>query len=136
MRYWAILFCLLFVGSVVNAAPVAVPGVTIEDTGVPRGVELCEILRKEVEASTTTWTLGKCASELLDRGLEQYETQVTGTALQVQMTADLLTALTDLRNNTPPQWDPACPDGVVDVEFGETCDDNDSGGCTAECQTP
>ena len=137
MRVAIIAVCLLAMAWPIRAADLTCtvpPG-----AAVTKAIELCEVLRLRLSVRAADWDNDVCATEFLRIGLETGErTRARNEAAATTRTV-VRDAVAAFRADHPPSVASAfCGDTIVDVEFGEECDDGndvDGDGCSVDCQT-
>lgn len=130
-----IAIALFLVAGAVSAANLTV---IIPSEAVPKGVEMCEILRNELRVRSSEWSNNLCATIFTRIGMRVYVARDERRGAQ-QTIDDLVQVEVDLFDtNWPKPFTRAvCGDGTLDTEFGEECDDDNviSGdGCSAKCR--
>ncbi len=110
---------------------------TIPTRAVPRAIELCEVLRLQLQVRKAEWANNVCATELLRIGFQTVNRTVSNRESKRAARQAVQTAVDRLKTDHPIAFVPAvCGDGIIDTEFGETCDDGnttDGDGCPSNC---
>jgi len=131
-RLFLILFLISSLASAANLT-VVVPG-----SAVPNAVEMCEVLRHEVQVRSSEWSNDLCATLFTRIGLRVYVGRAERQGQQQMIDAAVQAEIDLFDTNWPQPFTKAvCGDGVLDAEFGEECDDGntDSGdGCDNFCR--
>ena len=132
----AIALILFLVTGLASAANLIV---VIPGSAVPKGVEMCEVLRQELRVRAADWSNDLCATIFTRVGMRVYVGRVERQGQQQTIDAAVDAEIALFDTNWPKPFTKAvCGDGILDTEFGEECDDgnNDSGdGCDVRCQT-
>ena len=112
---------------------------TISDSGFSRFIERCETFRVRMRIPTDDLGDDRCASEFLRRGRRKYASDVAHSEANRSVDSAVQTELDRFDSENPEDMNrTTCGDGIIQAEFGETCDDSNlqSGdGCDSECKT-
>lgn len=109
----------------------------LPDSYVSRGLELCEELRVRLRIRTSDFSNDICASEFLRHGLLAGDRESTRLAAKATVAQAVNDAVDSFKIAFPRVAVSAfCGDTILDVEFGEECDDGnniDLDGCSSSC---
>ncbi len=103
---------------------------------VSRGVELCEELRVRLHVRTADWSNDVCASEFLRIGLLKGDRDSTRREASRTVSDAVNDAVATFEASWPRITAATCGDGILDTEFGESCDDGNrvnGDGCDFQC---
>jgi cysteine-rich repeat protein len=112
--------------------------ITVPDPALPRIVVLCEDLRVRLHVRPADWSNSICAGEAFRIGMRTVDKTVVTNESRTTVNDDVTTELATWDANYPPVTPARCGDNILDVEFGEQCDDGnniDGDGCSRSCQT-
>jgi len=127
--YLAILF--VFVTGAALAADLVC---TVPASNVARSVELCEELRLAMNVRTADWNNDVCATQFLRVGLLEGERLSSTRSARATVSNAVANATEGFKQTWPRPVGAECGDGILDTEFGETCDDGgNSVTCNGNC---
>lgn len=111
---------------------------TLPNAYIARGAELCEELRKDLHIRSSEWSNSECASQFLRIGLLEGDRLSAKRAARRTVNDAVNDTISDFAAAWPILIAAGCGDGILDIEFGEECDDGNrtSGdGCSSSCTT-
>ena len=134
MKRW-ILMGLFLAAGLASAADLTV---TVPAAAVPKSVEMCELLRQEVRVRTAEWSNDLCATLMLRVGVRVYVDRFERQGAQQTIDDTVQAEIDAFDANWPPPYAAAyCGDDILDIEFGEQCDDGNTtqgDGCDHKCR--
>lgn len=121
MRYLGIIASMIFAHSA--AADIAAV-CTIPTANEAQMAALCETFRTTHRIASAAWSIDDCTSEFMRRGARRYSRDVNRSAA-VRAKDTAIKTNTDTFDAEHPEafTRTTCGDGIVQGEFGETCDD-------------
>jgi len=100
---------------------------------------LCNTFQANFRIADSDWSLDKCSTEFMERGAVVYAASVARSGAVLLKDSTVRSVIDDWNSKQVKTWTrTACGDGVVQSEYGETCDDGGlrpGDGCDADCQS-
>ena len=111
---------------------------TLPNSLIVQAQGLCEELRVTLRVRSANWSNNICATQMLRLGLFEANRRSARAAAEVVAQQSVQTQVSAFESPWALPIIAVCGDGIIDIQFGEQCDDNNTGsgdGCSNACLT-